>query len=385
MLQAATDAAPMWSEDLDASEVVMASLAEPVDFPPLASAMVPGDRVAIALDEAVPCAASVVRGAVEAFRYAGVEMQDIAIVTAESETSQLCREQFAAIGSQLPQFVVHDPTDRGNLCLAGTTKRREPLLVNRTIFDADVVLPVGLARLGMGSVYDSLFPRFSDVETQQRYRTPTNLASAACVDEQVHETDEAGWLIGAPLVMQVIAGHSERIAHVVAGDARAVARRSEALCRARWSLHSPQRVSLVIAVVTGGAQAQRWENVGRALAMAEKVVAEGGAIAICSNLDRPPGASLGRLMGCNDLEKAERCILHDHHADSWPAWQLARALQRGPVYLLSQLEASLVEELGLAPVADVSEIVRLASRYESFVLVEDSQHAMVTVAGELGP
>lgn len=379
----ATASPPMlFEEHSDASETVMAALAEPVDFPPLAAATVPGDRVAIALDEAVPCAASVVRGAVEAFRCAGVETHDISIVTAEQETSQQCREQFAANGYEMPRFVVHDPTDQSNLCLVGTTKRREPLLVNRTIFDADVVLPVGLARVGRSSVYDSLFPRFSDAATQQRYRTPTNLASATCVDEQAHETDEAGWLIGAPLVMQVVAGHGDRIAHVVAGDASAVARRSETLCRTRWSLHSPQRVSLVIAVVSGGARAQRWENVGRALAMAERVVAEDGAIAICSNLDCPPGSSLGRLIGCDDLKKVEQRILHDHHADSWPAWQLARALQRGPVYFLSQLEETIVEEMGLAPVADVSEIVRLAGRHESFVLVEDSQHAMVTVAGE---
>ena len=62
-------------------------------------------------------------------------------------------------------------------------------------------------------------------------------------------------------------------------------------------------------------------------------------MAICSNLDVPPGESLGRLIGSTDLEKTLRKIGHDHGEDSWPAWHLARALQRGPVYLLSQLAA----------------------------------------------
>ena len=60
--------------------------------------------------------------------------------------------------------------------------------------------------------------------------------------------------------------------------------------------------------------------------------------------------------------------------------ELARALQRGPVYFLSQLDDETVEDLGLAPVASIDEIVRLAERHESFVVVEDSQNAVVTLA-----
>jgi hypothetical protein len=91
---------------------------------------------------------------------------------------------------------------------------------------------------------------------------------------------------------------------------------------------------------------------------------------------------LGRLIGSTDLEKTERKISRDHGADSWPAWQLARALQRGPVYLLSQLPPETVEDMGLAPVTDIAELARLAGRHESFVVIEDSQHAVVTVDGE---
>jgi hypothetical protein len=74
-----------------------------------------------------------------------------------------------------------------------------------------------------------------------------------------------------------------------------------------------------------------------------------------------------------------RKILHDRDADSWPAWQLARALQRGPVYLMSQLDSETVEELGLAPVESVDDLARLAARSDSFVVVEDSQNAVVTL------
>jgi hypothetical protein len=115
---------------------------------------------------------------------------------------------------------------------------------------------------------------------------------------------------------------------------------------------------------------------------AERLVEEDGAIAICTNLDEPPGPSLGRLIGSSDLAATGRKISHDHSDDSWPAWQLARALERGPVYFLSQLDADTVEEMGMAPVADLDELVRLAGRRESCIVLDDAQHAVATVDGE---
>jgi hypothetical protein len=91
---------------------------------------------------------------------------------------------------------------------------------------------------------------------------------------------------------------------------------------------------------------------------------------------------LGRLIGSDDADATARKIFHDHDADSWAAWQLTRALQRGPVYFLSQLDTDTVEELGLAHVENVDELVRLAGRHESFAVVENSQYAVVVVDGE---
>jgi hypothetical protein len=61
---------------------------------------------------------------------------------------------------------------------------------------------------------------------------------------------------------------------------------------------------------------------------------------------------------------------------------LARAVERGPVYLLSQLEDETIEDLGLAPVADIDEIIRLAGRHESCIVLEDAQHTVVHVQNE---
>jgi hypothetical protein len=116
--------------------------------------------------------------------------------------------------------------------------------------------------------------------------------------------------------------------------------------------------------------------------MARPLLEDGGALAVCSNLDEPPGMSLGRLIGSSDLAATQRKVSHEHAEDSEAAWQIARALQCGPVYFLSQLDPDTVDELGLAPVADIDELVRLAGRHESCAVIDDAQNAVVTVEGE---
>jgi nickel-dependent lactate racemase len=365
---------------LDPAEATIAALGAPIEYPPLWAGIVPGDRVTIALDETTPCAAAIVRGAIKSFERAGVESDAITVVSSDERAIQICRDANATEQANGVKFAVHDPNDEKNLCMVGMTKGGVPLVVNREIFDADVVLPIGCVRLDGRGAYESLFPRFSDMESISRYRTPTYLESAAEQAERKRETNQAGWLIGVPMVIEVVPGNGESVAHVLAGEPTAVARESQNLARERWSLESPQQVSLMIATIGGGQEAQNWSSVGRALAMAEKLVADGGAVAICSNLSEPPGPSLGRLIGNPDWDKVARKTSHESEVDSWPAWQLARALQRGPVYFLSQLDEETAEDMGLAPVASIDEIVRLAERHESFMVVEDSQNAIVTLA-----
>jgi nickel-dependent lactate racemase len=367
---------------VDPAAATIAALAAPLDFPPLAAAVVPGDHVAIAVDEAVPAAASIVRGVIESLCDAGIEEESISVVTRDQSTSELCRAGLAQNGAPSVKFVVHDPDDVRELCLVGVSKRGDRMVVNRTIFDADVVLPIGCARLDSSGVYDSLYPRFSDTQAIERLRTPPGSDASAARADRTRETNEAGWLIGVPMVLEVVPGSRESVACVLAGDAHAVAKKAQMLCRQQWEFRSPRRASLVIATVTGTAQSQNWNNVARALSAAERLVAEGGAVAICSNLEEPPGESLSRLIGSENLERTERRLLQDHADDSWAAWQLARALQHGPVYFLSQLDAETVEDMGLAPVASVQELARLASRHESVAVLEDAQHACPTVDGE---
>jgi hypothetical protein len=89
--------------------------------------------------------------------------------------------------------------------------------------------------------------------------------------------------------------------------------------------------------------------------------------------------SIGRA---RDLSDALRHIRKRHSPDAAAAHELAAALERGRVYLLSRLDEALVEELGMAPVATSADIGRLARRQSSCILLGNAQYAQPTPVQE---
>jgi nickel-dependent lactate racemase len=370
---------------LDAAVAVYRALAAPLNFPPLAQSVVPGDRLAIAVDETTPCLAGLVRGTVDAAIEAGIESADLSIVAVDAATIELLRAELRPAASGDIQFVTHDPSDANNLCFAGKLIKEERLMINRAIFDADVVLPIGCARLPndfSGALFQSLFPRFSDAATIARFRTPARLESVGGQASARRRIEEAGWQLGVPLVIEVVPGGGGTIAEVVAGEPRAVGTYYAQKCEELWSFRAAERASLVVASVTGGAGEQTWGNIGRALAVAERIVDEGGAVAICSDLEAPPGKALSELIGNTNWQKLEKAVHHESAPDSLTAWHLLRALQRGPVYFLSELDDELVEDMGLAPIASLDQLARLVRQHASCIIIDDAQYAVAKVADE---
>ena len=138
-----------------------------------------------------------------------------------------------------------------------------------------------------------------------------------------------------------------------------------------------------MAAIEGGREQQTWQNLARALSAASRIVAEDGSVVLCTDLQEAPGPSLMRLAGSDTLVRLERDIDRDRTPDALPASQLVRALRQAKVYLLSRLEADIVEGLGLAYVHDVEGIFRLANRHASCTFLANAQHAVPTLKEEL--
>jgi len=379
-------AAPRDAVISDPAAAVAAALDAPLDYPPLAAATVPGDRIAITLANDLPQAAKLVAGAVQALMHAGVEPHHITLLQSRSAVDQGASDPRAELDPQVAAeitFLIHDPTDRPSLALLGPSARNEGIYLNREICEADLVLPIGVQRLQEAAdyrgAYAGLYPTFSDQHTIERHHQIDYLQSETERTRRREEADDVGWQLGSRLVIQVVPGPGDEILHVLAGDVDAVMAEGQRRAEATWRYHLPRRASLVVASIEGAGTQQSWESVARALAAASRAVSVEGAVALCTDLSTGPGPALMHLAETEDLESALHAIQSTSSIDAQSAWQLAQALRRGTVYLLSQLNEEVVEALGIAPVEQPSQIGRLPQRFDSCIVLANAQHALPIV------
>ena len=138
---------------------------------------------------------------------------------------------------------------------------------------------------------------------------------------------------------------------------------------------------LVVAAIEGAGQ-QTWYQLARALAAAARVVATNGSIVVCSDLESALGPGLQCLAAAESPEDARREIIRHRPHDALVASELIHALENSRVYLLSRLEESDVEALGVAPVSSPDDVSRLAARHESCILLGNAQQTLVQIQDE---
>ncbi len=370
----------------DPSAAVARALDEPLDYPPLTRTATPGDRVVLALDEGIPQASQIVAAVVRALLRAGVDPDGITVLQTADDRRWCIADPGPWIPADVRQrinLLVHEPSDRRSLAYLAAAKNGEPIYLNRALADADVLLPIGCVRPrgqhGFRGVHGALFPAYSDQQMQLRFRTVDALGSAADRKGLVEEAANVGWLLGVSFTIQVVPGPGGRVAHVLAGEVSAVRRRSRELYEAAWRCTVPRRASLVVATIEGGTAQQTWHNAGRALDRAQRLVEEGGAIVLCSDLADEPGPAVRCLASAATRGEALRQIRRQRAADLLPALQLARALGRCHVYLLSRLDQALLEDLQISPLRDSAELARLARRHATCTLLANAPWAVVNV------
>ena len=358
---------------------VLKALNAPIEFPPLADSLTPEDYVAIALGAGMPAKKAVVAGAIEALLQSGIKNDRISVVTTSLQEAELLRELLGIEGVTVEY---HDLTDDDSLCFVGLTKNDRKLMLDRSLFDADVLLPITAVRPGESlreGPFGGVFPDFCDQETIARFRRVRSVVTAAAREgdhaaARRREVEEAGWMFGAPLVVSVVPGVQGGVAEVVAGDPNAVDIRVESVCQEVWGTQTPDPKELVIASLGGGAADQTWAAVGRALEAADRLATSGGVIVLWTDLDATVGPVLSKLLDADGLDRVGPRLSEEAGEEALAAWRLMQALERGPVFLKSRLPDETVERLGMAPIASSKELGRLVERHGTCTLLEEAQH-----------
>jgi nickel-dependent lactate racemase len=370
----------------DVRQAMRQTLVEPLAFPPLFQAVTPDDRVVVAISGDVPQADQLVAEVIFQLVEGNVNPTNITILTTSSADAESNGLRSLMPDAARGEIILrqHDPRDRDSLSYLAATEDATPVYLNRTLHEADFVIPIGVQRGALASgyfgIYSGIYPTFSDAATQARFRA-TAVAQPAEQRRLCKQASEVGRLLGTRFTVQIVPGVNGDVLDILAGDIDKASEVGKQAFQAAWHFEVPERAGLVVVGISGDKSQQSWENVGRALQMAGRVAAGNGDVILCSELSEPLGVGLDILTGAESILVALREIDRAKPADSLVATQVGVALERGRVYLVSDSPRGQVEDLGVHAI-EADDVARITARYDSCIVIPNAQFVEASCASE---
>lgn len=374
---------------VDVAAAVRAGLTQPIDFPPLNTALVEGDRVVLAIDRGLSQAADVVAGVWPVLAESSIRAQDVLILQPGGWTSSAQkidpREKLPEVVRKEVRWETHDPTVDGACGYLATSASGERIYLSHRVLEADFVLPITRAGFdslqGTRSPMSVLYPGLSTPEAFAKTHGQGHRELRPEDDRPVKQlVEEIGWLLGVQFAVQLIpGGRRGTTADVLAGGAESIQRQALQLLNEHWRVQWPTRAETVIVTVPTAGEAATWNDVGNALEAARNVVEHGGKIVLLSDLQAPPGAGVEQLRGQASPRAALQPLREQAPPDLQAASQWANAADWARIYLLSNLNPDLVEELFAVPLKDVVEVERLLGSVDECVVITTAQSTFAEI------
>lgn len=364
---------------VDVPAQVRNALEQPFEFPSLDQIVVPGDSLVFAIDPSVPSLPEVCSAIAAWFAERGTPPASMRAVIA-GKYPDLASKLAAAMTSSLAEEVqieLHDPDDPDCIAYLAANEDSDPIYMNRTVVDADVVLPVLCSRASSSLDYlgrYGVFPLLSDRATRGRFYNFNNLGSPAAHDKLTDWADQAAWWTGFLASIQVIPSGQNGVAAIIAGATEALEDMCQTQMNSAWNVPATES-DLTIALLDGGEVQQNWLGIARALYIANRCTRHGGAIVICTEAREVVGKSLQRLReGRLDVDVLGKKLAKDNADDAIAAALFAEVTADKHVYLVSQMKDEVIESLGLGVLRGPDELNHLVAQFGSCTILGSAQH-----------
>lgn len=371
----------------DFASEIRQQLAAPLDFPPLELAVVPDDRIVIALDRHTPGAAEIIAAVWSVLEHRSIKPQDVSILQPASWKADKLADPRVALPDAVCRsmhWTIHDATDKKREGYLANSANGERIYLDREVIDADFVLPIGAVGfdplLGFRSASSAIFPGLSNVDSMAKARGQDHAELRPEDDRPLRQLqDEVAWLLGVQFGIQVLPSVGGQPAGVICGALEPTTSAARKWLKQNWFVEQPQRCELVVAAVDTDVTGTSWEQLGVALQTARNLVQRGGKIVLLTNLSSEPTEGFEFLRRSETPREALKPLRLEAPPDLIPASRLASAADWATVYLVSELPHNLVESLCMTPLAS-AEATRLLERGGSCVLIESAQNTFGYIA-----
>lgn len=330
------------------ADAMAQALDAPVDYPPISQSLVAGDQIAIALQADLPRPAEVVQALL-----AQISSMDFVIVCSSETAAQL--EQLGEVNGKL---MIHDPSDKNELAMLGIDDESAPVYINRTLFDADVVIPVAAAPGVNELSVDCIYPYFSGVEDRERFEERSRKSREG-------QARLANNQLGTFWGIQLVYGPGDEIHEVVVGELGAATYQAKQAMSQLWEVVVDPNADFVLATIEAKATCQSWEQICAAIVAADQASSSGAPILVCSEISHGPSRKI-KLAFTQQFETRSSTKLGK------TLKRVSDIVAERTVFLQSGLSQSKTEELGLGYVASETEIQRFVDRHPQGILLRDA-------------
>jgi nickel-dependent lactate racemase len=373
--------APEQLETLESS--IRGALTTPLDFPPLEQAVIPGDHIVIALDADTPAADMILAAIWDVLALRDVEPGDVLVLQPRSSQPGATADPRSALPEDVAERItwqIHDPDKAEGGQYLATSSSGERVYLAGELIEADLVIPVGPVAfdsvLGYRGTHSVLYPGLSNAESITRALGEGHRELEPADQRPLRQlVDDVGWLLGVQFCVQVVPAAGSGVAGVWAGCPESVFQAARICLEEAWRVELEERSDIVVVSIESDAGGHGWNQVGRALSVARNLVTHEGRILLLTDLNETPGDGLKLIRGADAPSEALSPLKSLAPADLVPATQCVEAADWARVYLLSQLDSDLVEDLFITPLEHPDEIGRLLELPGQCVIIENAQHA----------
>ncbi|MCR9199586.1 MAG: lactate racemase domain-containing protein [Planctomycetaceae bacterium] len=357
------------TSDGQGPQVLPSSLDVPLGLPQLGECVVAGDRVTVVIDPQTPEAPRVVGEVWERLHAASSgELSTCLVLPADP-----ANDEWSPFVEQLPEHVrraaaihVHDPADENQRHYLASSAGGERLYLSQYVVDADLIITIGTIAfdsvLGYRGTNSAIYPALSDANTIAAANgqghtelTPDNKRPLRQL------VDEVGWLLGTQYTVQVIPNSAGQIGFAYSGAPDQVMQAGQACLKNHFWHQQTEHSDLTIVCLPPSLPQYAWQQVGDALATAGRITEDDGRIVLCGELSAPDSPGLTMLQRSAEPADLVKPLRLDPTSDARQTLQLITALSRHRVYLMSNLETSVVENLGILALQSADELQRLTT------------------------
>lgn len=366
-------------------QAVRAALASPIDSPPLAELVKPGETVAIAVSDITRSWQQmplILPEVIATLNEAGIPDENITVIIAVGGHRKNTGQEFVQLCGQeicrRIKVVNHDAWDEDNMVYYGKTSRGTEVAINKTAAEADrLILTGGIIyhyMAGFGGGRKSIIPGISSIKTirqnhlwglkpEEGAGSNPNAASRRTKGNELHEDMmEVAGFVQPDFIINMVPTPEGQFAGIFAGNWISAWQEGCKLVDWLYGVEIGQQADIVIATAGGFPKDINLYQTGKTMDNAYYAVKKNGVVIIlseCADIAEPQEFS--RWFQYEDKLSMEKALRKQFGIPGWVALKEVECSDHATYILVTKAEnAGFVGKTGMIPATCIEEALRIA-------------------------